>query len=87
LFPITIIFIYSFALCFPFEAVALFALPAQLPYNTLGAILAVGTGIRTGLTVIQALLTIAYSHFLALNVGLTVRMISALHCFFSFNPG
>jgi hypothetical protein len=56
----------------------------------LGSKLAIGAGVGACLTVIQALLAITYLHFLAFDVGFSIRMIFALHTGtsvgFSHNP-
>jgi hypothetical protein len=78
-----LLLVFPFPLCLPFETVPLLALLAQLPDDTLWPILAIGAGVRTGLTILQTLPAVAYSHFLALNICLAVRVISTLHRFFS----
>jgi hypothetical protein len=63
------------------KTVSLFALSAHFPDYALGAGLAVGAGVGAGLAVLEAFLAIADRHFLALDIGLTARVISAFHNF------
>jgi hypothetical protein len=69
--------------CLSFKTVSLFALSAHLPDYTLGAELTVSTGVGAGLAVFKAFLAIADCHLLALDNGLTARVISAFHDFYS----
>ena len=65
--------------CLSLKTVSLFALSAHFPDYTLGAELAVGAGVGAGLAVLEAFLAVADSHLLALDIGLTARVISAFH--------
>ena len=65
--------------CLSFKTVSLCALSAHFPDYALGAELAVGAGIGAGLAVLEAFLAIADRHLLALDIGLTARVISAFH--------
>jgi len=61
------------------KTVSFFALSAHFPDYTLGAGLAVGAGVGAGLAVLKAFLAIADRHLLALDIGLTARVISTFH--------
>ena len=76
--------------CFSFKTVSLFAFSAHFPDYALGAGLAIRAGVGAGLAVLEAFLAVADRHLLALDIGLTARVIFTLHeslfilCHFSF---
>jgi len=61
------------------KTVSFFALSAHFPDYALGAGLAVGAEVGAGLAVLKAFLAIADRHLLALDIGLTARVISTFH--------
>jgi len=65
--------------CLSLKTVSLCALSAHFPDYALGAELAVGAGVGTGLAVLEAFLAVADRHLLALDKGLTARVIPACH--------
>ena len=65
--------------CLSFKTVSLCALSAHFPDYTLGSGLAIRAGVGAGLAGLETFLAVADHHFLALDIGLTARVISAFH--------
>jgi len=65
--------------CLSFKTVSLCALSAHFPDYTLGSGLTIRAGVGAGLAGLEAFLAIANRHLLALDIGLTARVISAFH--------
>ena len=64
---------------FALKPVSFNTFPAQFPDNTLRPEFTVSAGVRAGLTVIEAFLTISNIHFIAIYPGFTVWMKLAIH--------
>ena len=65
--------------CLSFKTISLCALSAHFPDYALGAKLTVSAGVGASLAVLEAFLAVADRHLLALDIGLTTRVISAFH--------
>jgi hypothetical protein len=64
---------------FFFEAEALFAFSAELPYQTLGPELAISAGVCAGFTVVQAFPAVTDKHLLADNMSIAIRVKPTFH--------
>jgi hypothetical protein len=64
---------------FLFKAEALFAFPAELPYQTLCPELTVSARVCAGFTVVQALPAVTDKHLLAGNMSIAIRVKPTFH--------
>jgi diadenylate cyclase len=64
---------FSFYLPLPF--IPRLTLSAQFPYHALWPPLTVSAGIGAGLAIVKTVLTVAYSHFHAVDRGFTIRVV------------